>query len=137
MFYFCCRTEILASEFQVRCKSSRKQHFRELKNVSSASKDEAANSNMDAGKLMEAYESCISSLRNSQSERLAISLKRISPANFTKEARCKVPKLLLQEITSLNSLDIQLYNYAQDIFSKQQALVMQNMRQKIRSSSIP
>ncbi|XP_022850974.1 protein-tyrosine sulfotransferase-like [Olea europaea var. sylvestris] len=110
--------------------------YTKLKKVSSASKDEAANSNvhpqqrlMEVGKLLEAYESCISSLRNSQSDRRAKSLKRISPANFTKEARRKVPELLLQEITSLNSLDTQLYNYARDIFAKQQALVMQNMVQ--------
>lgn len=108
--------------------------YRKLKKVSSASKDEAANINMDAGKLMEAYESCISSLRNSQSERRAKSLKRISPANFTKEARRKVPKLLLQEITSLNSLDMQLYSYAQDIFAKQQALMVQNI---VRAESLP
>ncbi|XP_022874820.1 protein-tyrosine sulfotransferase-like isoform X2 [Olea europaea var. sylvestris] len=101
--------------------------YRKLAKVSSASKDAAANINMDAGKLMEAYESCISSLRNSQSERRVKSLKRISPANFTKEARRKVPELLLQEIKLLNSLDMQLYSYAQDIFAKQRALMVQNM----------
>ncbi|KAL2471033.1 Protein-tyrosine sulfotransferase [Abeliophyllum distichum] len=108
--------------------------YRKLKKVSSPSKDEAENSNMDAGKLMEAYESCISSLRNSQSERRAKSLKRISPANFTKEARRKVPEQLLQEITSLNSLDMQLYSYAQNIFAKQQALMVQNM---VRAENLP
>ncbi|KAL2488732.1 protein-tyrosine sulfotransferase-like [Forsythia ovata] len=108
--------------------------YRKLKKVSSTSKDEAENINMDAGKLMEAYESCISSLRNSQSERRAKSLKRISPANYTKEARRKVPELLLQEITSLNSLDMQLYDYAQNIFAKQQALMVQNM---VNSENLP
>ncbi|XP_022874821.1 protein-tyrosine sulfotransferase-like isoform X3 [Olea europaea var. sylvestris] len=107
--------------------------YRKLAKVSSASKDAAANINMDAGKLMEAYESCISSLRNSQSERRVKSLKRISPANFTKEARRKVPELLLQEIKLLNSLDMQLYSYAQDIFAKQRALMVQNM---VRAESL-
>lgn len=34
---------------------------------------------------MDAYEVCISSLRKAQSRRRISSLKRISPANFTKE----------------------------------------------------
>lgn len=34
---------------------------------------------------MEAYEDCISSLREAQTRRRTSSLKRISPANFTKE----------------------------------------------------
>ncbi|KAJ6408751.1 hypothetical protein OIU84_008450 [Salix udensis] len=40
---------------------------------------------MSVGKLMEAYEGCISSLRKTQSRRRKASLKRISPANFSKE----------------------------------------------------
>ncbi|PIN07654.1 Protein-tyrosine sulfotransferase, partial [Handroanthus impetiginosus] len=98
-----------------------------LKNVSSTSKDETARENLTVGKLTEAYESCISSLRNSQAERRVNSLKQISPANFTKEARRQDPEELLQEIASLNSLDVELYKYAQYIFTKQQANVMQNM----------
>lgn len=35
--------------------------------------------------LMEAYEGCISSLRKTQAARRTASLKRISPANFSKE----------------------------------------------------
>ncbi|KAG8387665.1 hypothetical protein BUALT_Bualt02G0045000 [Buddleja alternifolia] len=93
----------------------------QLNKVPSTGKDEAARGNMTVGKLMEAYETCISSLRNSQAERRVNSLKRISPANFTKEARRQVPESLIQEIASLNSLDVELYNYAQRIFKKQQA----------------
>ncbi|KAI7998755.1 Protein-tyrosine sulfotransferase [Camellia lanceoleosa] len=74
---------------------------------------------MTVGKLMDSYETCISSLRKTQAQRRNISLKRISPANFTKKARLQVPEVLLQEIQSLNSLDIKLYEYAGDIFSKQ------------------
>ncbi|KAI3450575.1 hypothetical protein Pfo_007240 [Paulownia fortunei] len=101
--------------------------YQTLKNVSSTGKDEVARENLTVGKLMEGYESCISSLRNSQAERRVNSLKRISPANFTKEARHQVPEVLIQEIASLNSLDVELYNYAQYIFTKQQAHMMQSM----------
>lgn len=34
---------------------------------------------------MEAYETCVSSLRKTQAQRRNMSLNRISPANFTKE----------------------------------------------------
>ncbi|GFZ13127.1 tyrosylprotein sulfotransferase [Actinidia rufa] len=37
----------------------------------------------------------------------------------SKNARLQVPEVLLQEIKSLNGLDIKLYKYAQNIFSKQ------------------
>lgn len=40
---------------------------------------------MTVGDLMDAYEVCISSLRKAQTQRRTSSLKRISPANFTKE----------------------------------------------------
>ncbi|EYU18822.1 hypothetical protein MIMGU_mgv1a004462mg [Erythranthe guttata] len=93
-----------------------------LKNVSSTGEDE-----LTVGKLMEAYESCIANLRNSQAERRVNSLKRISPANFTKEARRQVSKILIEEIESLNSLDMKLYTYAQHIFTKQQTHVLHNM----------
>jgi hypothetical protein len=39
---------------------------------------------MTVGKLMETYESCIASLRKSQSNRRKISLKKVAEANFTK-----------------------------------------------------
>uniref|UniRef100_A0A1D1ZCP1 Protein-tyrosine sulfotransferase n=1 Tax=Anthurium amnicola TaxID=1678845 RepID=A0A1D1ZCP1_9ARAE len=74
---------------------------------------------MTVGKLMEAYEVCISSLRKSQSTRRTMSLKRIAPANFSKEARLLVPERVLQQILSLNSLDLELYKHAQGIFAQQ------------------
>ncbi|XP_012827925.1 PREDICTED: protein-tyrosine sulfotransferase isoform X2 [Erythranthe guttata] len=98
-----------------------------LKNVSSTGEDEVRRENLTVGKLMEAYESCIANLRNSQAERRVNSLKRISPANFTKEARRQVSKILIEEIESLNSLDMKLYTYAQHIFTKQQTHVLHNM----------
>lgn len=85
------------------------------------------NKNMTVGELMEAYESCISSLRKAQSRRRISSLKRISPANFSKEARLKVPESLLQQIASLNRLDIELYKHAQSIFAQQHKHVEQKL----------
>ncbi|KAI3738695.1 hypothetical protein L2E82_28792 [Cichorium intybus] len=95
---------------------------------------EAKSENMTVGKLMENYETCISSLRLSQSQRRTASLKRISPANFTKEARRNVPDALLKQIISLNSLDIELYNYAKEIFKKQHQIIGQ---QKLHDSFTP
>ncbi|CAI9761520.1 unnamed protein product [Fraxinus pennsylvanica] len=100
---------------------------KKVKKVSSIDMDEAENKNMNVRELLEEYESCISNVWNSQKERRAKSMQHISPANFTKEARRQVPKVLIQKITSLNSLDMELYNYGRSIFLKQQARVMQNM----------
>ncbi|KAL0370078.1 UNVERIFIED_CONTAM: Protein-tyrosine sulfotransferase [Sesamum angustifolium] len=80
-----------------------------------------------AGKLMEAYESCISTLRKAQAQRRINSLKQISPANFTKDARHQVPEAIIQEIASLNSLDMELYTYAKNIFKKQQEHAMRSV----------
>ncbi|GER33533.1 tyrosylprotein sulfotransferase [Striga asiatica] len=92
-----------------------------LKNVSSTSDDELSHENLTIGKLMDAYEPCIANLRNSHAERRVASFNRISPANFTKESRSKVPDALIHEIELLNSLDVELYSYAQHIFEKQRA----------------
>ncbi|XP_022865783.1 protein-tyrosine sulfotransferase-like [Olea europaea var. sylvestris] len=98
-----------------------------VKKVSSIGKDEETNKNMSVSELIQEYESCNSNVWNSQKERRTKSLKHISPANFTKEARRLVPKVLIQKITSLNSLDMELYNYGRSIFLKQQARVLQNI----------
>ncbi|KAJ7981008.1 protein-tyrosine sulfotransferase [Quillaja saponaria] len=86
---------------------------------------EATEANMTVGHLMEAYEVCISSLRKAQSRRRTASLKRISPVNFPKEARLQVPEVILQRIRSLNELDLELYEYARDIYAKQHKATMQ------------
>ncbi|KAL5056088.1 hypothetical protein RYX36_036770 [Vicia faba] len=78
----------------------------------------ASGSTMTVGKLMDSYEVCISNLRKSQSGRRISSLKRV-PVNFTKEARHQVPEEVLQQIRSLNDLDLELYEYARAIFNKQ------------------
>ncbi|XP_052175136.1 protein-tyrosine sulfotransferase isoform X4 [Diospyros lotus] len=90
-------------------------------------KSDTSHYQMTVGKLMQVYESCISSLRKAQAQRRTSSLKRISPANFTKEARRQVPEMLLQEIKSLNSLDMKLYQYAQNIFSKQHKQMVEKL----------
>ncbi|KAL4579608.1 hypothetical protein LXL04_015762 [Taraxacum kok-saghyz] len=48
------------------------------------------NDQMTVGKLMKTYGTCISELRSSQSKTCTASLKRISPANFTKEEKWDV-----------------------------------------------
>ncbi|XP_038970955.1 protein-tyrosine sulfotransferase [Phoenix dactylifera] len=94
--------------------------------VPSPSDVEPAKENMTVGKLMEAYEACISTLRKSQANRRTMSLKRIAPANFSKEARLLVPETVVQQILSLNSLDVELYKHAQEIFMQQQKHLTQS-----------
>ncbi|KAI3705470.1 hypothetical protein L1987_75708 [Smallanthus sonchifolius] len=94
---------------------------------------EAQSENMTVGKLMETYETCVSKLRSSQSKRRVNSFKRISPANFTKEARLHVSEAILKKITLLNSLDVELYKHARKIFSRQR----QFMDQKLLDSDRP
>ncbi|KAL1558534.1 protein-tyrosine sulfotransferase [Salvia divinorum] len=101
--------------------------YQNQKNVSSTGKDYAIQGNWTVGKLMEAYNSCVSKLRHSQADRRVNSLKQLYPANFTKEARKQVPEALIKEITLLNSLDIELYKYGQYIFGKQQEHMTQSM----------
>ncbi|XP_020106119.1 protein-tyrosine sulfotransferase-like isoform X1 [Ananas comosus] len=88
--------------------------------VSSPTDATSVEANMTVEKLMGAYEECISSLRKSQSTRRSMSLKRIAPANFSKEARLLVPETVLQQIISLNSLDMELYRHAESIFLQQE-----------------
>ncbi|KAM0005256.1 putative protein-tyrosine sulfotransferase [Helianthus debilis subsp. tardiflorus] len=99
----------------------------------SSSTTEAKSENMTVGKLMENYETCISSLRSSQSQRRTASLKKVSPANFTIEARRRVPENALKEIFSLNSLDMELYKYAKEIFQKKHQI----MERKLHDSATP
>lgn len=99
----------------------------------SSSTVEAKSENMTVGNLMETYETCVSSLRSSQSQRRTASLKRLSPANFTKEARRRIPDALLKEIISLNSLDMELYKHAKEIFQTQH----QNMEQELQDFVTP
>ncbi|KAK8936536.1 hypothetical protein KSP39_PZI012814 [Platanthera zijinensis] len=86
---------------------------------------------MTVEKLMEAYEMCTSNLRKSQAKRRTLSLRKIAPANFSKEARLQVPPTLIQKLLLMNSLDVDLYKYAQNLFMEQQKhLIMQIDRPK-------
>ncbi|XP_010557334.1 PREDICTED: protein-tyrosine sulfotransferase [Tarenaya hassleriana] len=82
-------------------------------------KAEAKSGNMTVKTLMEVYEGCISNLWKTQATRRVNSLKRIAPANFSKEARKKVPDKVIQHIRSLNHLDVDIYEYAKEIFAKE------------------
>ncbi|XP_021773324.1 protein-tyrosine sulfotransferase-like isoform X2 [Chenopodium quinoa] len=84
-------------------------------------------SEMTVGKLMESYESCIGNLRKSQSQRRITSLKRISPVNYTKEARRQVPESVIEQIISLNRLDMELYKYAKKLFAGQHEQTVQKL----------
>ncbi|KAG6494271.1 hypothetical protein ZIOFF_049292 [Zingiber officinale] len=101
--------------------------------------DEPGRENMTVGKLIEAYEKCNSNLRKFQTTRHTMSLKRISPVKFSKkflrakhvrklyfQARRSVPASILDQIQYLNSLDVELYKHAQDIFRRQEKHVVQN-----------
>ncbi|XP_022970308.1 protein-tyrosine sulfotransferase-like isoform X1 [Cucurbita maxima] len=92
--------------------------------------DEAKRKNMTVTELIEVYEGCISSLLKTQSRRRFASLKRISPANFSKEARRHVSDAVLQEIRTLNYLDVDLFKYAQEIFAMRQVQLMGNLDMK-------
>ncbi|WOK96846.1 protein-tyrosine sulfotransferase-like isoform X2 [Canna indica] len=87
---------------------------------------ELARENMTVDKLMEKYEKCISNLRKSQATRRTMSLQKIAPVNFSRHARLSVPISILQQIQNLNSLDIELYKHAQNIFMQQQKHLIQN-----------
>uniref|UniRef100_J3MBG6 Sulfotransferase n=1 Tax=Oryza brachyantha TaxID=4533 RepID=J3MBG6_ORYBR len=98
------------------------QNNRALKTADTG-KDDHGKGNMTVGKLMEAYEGCISKLRKSQSNRRKISLKKVEEANFSKEARQQVPGALLEQIMSLNSLDMELYEHAKKIFTQEHLML--------------
>ncbi|XP_038893834.1 protein-tyrosine sulfotransferase isoform X2 [Benincasa hispida] len=91
---------------------------------------EAKRENMTVAELIEVYEGCISSLLKTQSRRRFASLKRISPANFSKEARRSISDEVLQQIRTLNHLDVELFSYAQEIFAMRHVQLMGNLDMK-------
>ncbi|KAK9158403.1 hypothetical protein Scep_004977 [Stephania cephalantha] len=93
----------------------------------STGNSEAKNETMTVEGLMEAYESCVSSSRKAQTNRRTSSLKLINPAIFSKEARLGVPEPILQQIISHNSLDVELYKHAQNIFEQQRTHFMEKL----------
>ncbi|KAK3128436.1 hypothetical protein QOZ80_6BG0461690 [Eleusine coracana subsp. coracana] len=88
--------------------------------------DEHGKGNMTVGKLMEAYETCITKLRKSQSNRRKLSLKKVEDASFSKEARKLVPESILKQIISMNSLDMELYDHAKKIFTQEHLMLKEH-----------
>nr|GEW23446.1 protein-tyrosine sulfotransferase-like [Tanacetum cinerariifolium] len=89
--------------------------------------------NMTVGILMETYETCVTKLRSTQSKRRVNSMRRISPTNFTKEARLHVSEPVHKQIVLMNSLDVELFKHAQKIFGRQHQVI----DQKPLNSTIP
>ncbi|KAK3023123.1 hypothetical protein RJ639_042712 [Escallonia herrerae] len=52
-------------------------------------------------------------------------------------ARRHVPQVVLQEITKLNSLDVELYKHAQDIFARQHSRMMQKLVGPVSAHLLP
>lgn len=120
-------------------------HGWKINEALNTTEDDNGKGNMTVGKLMETYEGCIAKLRKSQSSRRRISLKKVAEANFTRTARRHVPEAILNQIISLNSLDMELYEHAKKIFKQehlmlksQHPMVVQQKQladQMVRSSS--
>ncbi|KAH9288175.1 hypothetical protein KI387_032292, partial [Taxus chinensis] len=87
--------------------------------------------NHTVGSLLDSYEKCVSNSRSGQVTRRISSLKGIAPANFTKQARTRIPESIIKEIERLNSLDVELHKHAQNIYSQQQKA--RSEQQKARS----
>lgn len=92
--------------------------------------------NFTVAKLMGSYEGCVSTSRSSQRRRRISSLKGIAPANFSTEERSRVPDSVIKEIEKLNSLDVELYEHAHKIYSKQWTAWLQQQTSIPRESSI-
>lgn len=99
----------------------------EANKTSSMESAETRNETMTVEQLMESYKVCTSSLRKAQSRRRISSLKRVTPANFSNEARLQIPDVVLQQIISLNRLDVELYKHAQDLYAQQEKHLVEKL----------
>nr|BAX24926.1 hypothetical protein [Oryza punctata] len=106
-------------------------------NTADTVKDDHGKGNLTVGKLMEAYEGCISKLRKSQSNRRKISLRKVEGANFSKEARRQVPEAVLEQIISLNSLDMELYEHAKKIFTQEHLMLKSQQSTVMQHKQLP
>ncbi|XP_031121185.1 protein-tyrosine sulfotransferase-like [Ipomoea triloba] len=97
----------------------RDRRIRNSWEVTWAERIEAGNGNSTTAKLVESYEMCIKRLLTAQEQKREGSMKFVRPVNFTQEARREIPKRIVEVISSLNSLDMQLYEYAQQMFEQQ------------------
>jgi len=74
--------------------------------------------------LMAAYNLCVGSLRNSHSARRAAAMQLIRPIKFSKEERKLIPSAVVDEILSLNYLDVELYKHAEKLYAKQEKFLL-------------
>lgn len=96
-----------------------------ITNSQPSKKASHSNTNARAAKLtvsglIEKYENCAGYLRGTQIQRRILSMKNVLPVNFSKEARRQVAEGTLEALRQLNSLDLELYTYAKQRFSKDQ-----------------
>jgi len=70
--------------------------------------------------VLAAYKSCLASLRSAHAVRRASTLQLISPVRYSQEERELIPSTVVDEIVSLNNLDMDLYKHAETLFAKQQ-----------------
>ncbi|KAI3959877.1 hypothetical protein MKW92_023799 [Papaver armeniacum] len=119
------KTEATSSSMDSKIAKGFRTKERKAIEIPSSSNAQSTNETMTVEELMEAYDGCSSSLRKTQARRRTSSFKRISPANFSKEARLQVPEAILHKIKSLNSLDMELYKHAQHIFEQQKNRLLQ------------
>ncbi|KAE8652775.1 protein-tyrosine sulfotransferase-like isoform X1 [Cucumis sativus] len=111
----------LDSELESNIDQSNSTVLYEMTTVQDESKTKREN--MTVAELIEVYEGCSSSMLKYQSRRRFASLKRISPANFSKEARRSISDEVLQQIRTLNYLDMELFEHAQEIFAMRRLLM--------------
>jgi hypothetical protein len=77
-----------------------------------------------AQSLWMAYNSCTRNLQASCSSRRAAALQLIPPIIFSKEERKLIPDAVVEDILSLNSLDLELYEHAEMLYAKQEQLFL-------------
>ncbi|KAH8945289.1 hypothetical protein BDL97_12G034100 [Sphagnum fallax] len=77
-----------------------------------------------AQSLWMAYNSCTRNLQASCSSRRAAALQLIPPIIFSKEERKLIPDAVVEDILSLNSLDLELYEHAEMLYAKQKQLFL-------------
>lgn len=81
--------------------------------------------------LIDKYEKCAGRLRSTQVKRRIISLKHSLPVNFSNEARHEVLDEVLDSLTELNALDLELYAYAQQRFKRENAYAQQHIKSQV------
>ncbi|GLJ53129.1 hypothetical protein SUGI_1132210 [Cryptomeria japonica] len=96
---------------------------------------ETSQAQFTVASLLDTYEKCAHSTRSSQGQRRISSLKALAPANFTKEERTRIPESTIKEIERLNSLDVELFKHAQNIFSQQRKALNEHKTFVLHESS--